>query len=258
MAEPVRIERLGDVAVVVLENPPLNLFDEEVFAGWAHAVGELVALTDPGARRPGARGAGRGARQGRLRRGGRVAVPGDRRRPGGRSQRAGTLWARLLRVAQTLEDLPVPTVFAAHGLTLTASFEIALACDILLAAESASFGLVEIVVGLTPSMGGPQRLAERAGPARAKELVFTGERYPAAVLERWNVVNRVLPDEGFAEAARAYARQVAAGPPSRTRRPSGWSPPPSATGCAPPTTPCPPSRARCSPPPTCPRRWRPS
>jgi enoyl-CoA hydratase/carnithine racemase len=76
-------------------------------------------------------------------------------------QRAATLWARLLRVAQTLEDLPVPTVFAAHGLTLTASFEIALACDILLAAESASFGLVEIVVGLTPSMGGPQRLAER-------------------------------------------------------------------------------------------------
>ena len=71
---------------------------------------------------------------------------------------------------------------------------------------------MEIVVGLTPSMGGPQRLAERAGPARARELVFTGERYPAAVLERWNVVNRVLPDEGFAEAARAYAHQVAAGP----------------------------------------------
>jgi enoyl-CoA hydratase/carnithine racemase len=106
----------------------------------------------------------------------------------------------------------VPTVFAAHGLTLTAAFEIALACDVLLAAERASFGLVENVVGLTPSMGGPQRLAERAGPARARELIFTGERYPAAVLERWNVVNRVLPDEGFAEAARAYAHEVAAGP----------------------------------------------
>ena len=103
-------------------------------------------------------------------------------------------------------------MFAAHGLTLTAAFELALACDILLAAEKASFGLVEIVVGLTPSMGGPQRLAERAGPARARELIFTGERYPAAVLERWNVVNRVLPDEGFAEAARAYAHRVAAGP----------------------------------------------
>jgi enoyl-CoA hydratase/carnithine racemase len=61
-------------------------------------------------------------------------------------------------------------------------------------------------------MGGPQRLAERAGPARAKELIFTGERYPAAVLERWDVVNSVLPDEGFAAAARTYAHRLAAGP----------------------------------------------
>jgi enoyl-CoA hydratase/carnithine racemase len=61
-------------------------------------------------------------------------------------------------------------------------------------------------------MGGPQRLAERAGPARAKEIIFTGERYPAAALERWNVVNRVLPDDGFAEAARTFAARVAAGP----------------------------------------------
>jgi enoyl-CoA hydratase/carnithine racemase len=126
--------------------------------------------------------------------------------------RGTALWARLLRIAQTLEDLPVPTVFAAHGLTLTAAFELALACDLLLAAERASFGLVEIVVGLTPSMGGPQRLAERAGPARAKELIFTGERYPAADLERWGVVNRVLPDEGFAEAARGFTARLAAGP----------------------------------------------
>jgi enoyl-CoA hydratase/carnithine racemase len=117
-----------------------------------------------------------------------------------------------VRLAQAVEDLPVPTVFAAHGLTLTAAFELALACDILLAAEKASFGLVEVVVGLTPSMGGPQRLAERAGPARARELIFTGEHYRAAVLERWNVVNRVLPDEGFAAAAREYAQRVASGP----------------------------------------------
>jgi enoyl-CoA hydratase/carnithine racemase len=128
------------------------------------------------------------------------------------ARRGAELWARLLKVVQAVEDLPVPTVYAAHGLTLTAAFEISLACDILLAAEKAKFGLVEIVVGLTPSMGGPQRLAERAGPARARELVFTGEHYPAAVLERWNVVNRVLPDEGFADAARAYAHRVAAGP----------------------------------------------
>lgn len=61
-------------------------------------------------------------------------------------------------------------------------------------------------------MGGPQRLAERAGAARARELIYTGELCAAATLERWNVVNRVLPDEGFAEAAHAFALQLANGP----------------------------------------------
>ncbi|WP_206189602.1 enoyl-CoA hydratase-related protein [Streptomyces griseoruber] len=56
-------------------------------------------------------------------------------------------------------------------------------------------------------MGGPQRLAERAGSARAREVIYTGERCAAATLERWNVVNRVLPGEGFAEAARECARR---------------------------------------------------
>jgi enoyl-CoA hydratase/carnithine racemase len=210
-AAPVRIERDGDVAVVVLDKPPLNLFDESVFAGFEAAVAELVALTEPG--RPDRARAVLLEARGKVVSGG-VDVTAFRAIAEGPDpeQRGTALWARLLRVSQTLEDLPVPTVFAAHGLTLTAAFEFALACDVLLAAERASFGLVEIVVGLTPSMGGPQRLAERAGPARAKELVFTGERYPAAVLERWDVVNRVLPDEGFAEAARAYAHRVAAGP----------------------------------------------
>jgi enoyl-CoA hydratase/carnithine racemase len=208
---PVRIERDGDVAVVVLDNPPLNLFDQTVFDAWERVTGELVGLTDP-ARPDRARTVLVEARGRVVSAGVDVHLFSDIAEGPDAVTRGGALWARLLRTVQTLEGLPVPTVFAAHGLTLTAAFEISLACDVLLAAESAAFGLVEVVVGLTPSMGGPQRLAERAGPARARELVFTGERYPAAVLERWNVVNRVLPDEGFAEAAREYARRVAAGP----------------------------------------------
>jgi enoyl-CoA hydratase/carnithine racemase len=210
-AAPVRIERDGDVAVVVLDAPPLNLFDESVFAGYERAVAELVELTDP-ARPDRARAVLLEARGKVVSGGVDVHLFSDIANGPDAVARGSALWVRLLRISQTLEDLPVPTVFAAHGLTLTAAFEISLACDILLAAERASFGLVEIVVGLTPSMGGPQRLAERAGPARAKEFVFTGERYPAAVLAQWDVVNRVLPDEGFAEAARAYAHRVAAGP----------------------------------------------
>ena len=208
---PLRIERDGDVAVVVLDNPPLNLFDGATFDALEAVVAELVTLTDP-ARADRARAVLFEAR-GKVVSGGVDVAEFQAIAEGAEPAEHGArLWARLLAVSQTLEDLPVPTVFAAHGLTLTAAFEMALACDILLAAERASFGLVEIVVGLTPSMGGPQRLAERAGPARARELVFTGERYPAAVLERWNVVNRVLPDEGFAAAAREYAFRVAAGP----------------------------------------------
>ncbi len=208
---PVRLERDGDVAVVVLDHPPLNLFTPAVFDALEAVSEELVALTDPG-RADRARAVLVEAR-GRVVSGGvDVAFFRDIAEGPEPVERAAELWARLLVVAQRFEDLPVPTVFAAHGLTLTAAFELALACDILLAAEKATFGLVEVVVGLTPSMGGPQRLAERAGPARAKELIFTGEHYPAAVLERWDVVNRVLPDDGFAEAARLYARRVASGP----------------------------------------------
>ena len=95
---------------------------------------------------------------------------------------------------------------------LTWAFELALACDLILAAESARFGLVEKVVGLTPAMGGTQRLAERAGSGRARELVMTGRPYDAATLERWNVVNRVFPDDSFDAAARGLAAELAGGP----------------------------------------------
>ena len=183
-----------------------------MFNALENIAAELVALTDPA--HPGRARAVLVEARGKVVSGGVdvVVLPRHRRgaaSPCGAAPTSGPGCCGWRRRSRTC---PVPTVFAAHGLTLTAAFELALACDILLAAEKASFGLVEIVVGLTPSMGGPQRLAERAGPARARELIFTGERYPAAVLERWNVVNRVLPDEGFAEAAREYAHRVAAGP----------------------------------------------
>src|SRR3954467_6806862 len=208
---PVRIERDGDVAVVVLDNPPLNLFDPATFNALENVAAELVALTDP-MQLDRARAVLVEARGKVVSGGVDVSFFRDIAEGPEPVRQGADLWTRLLRVVQTFEDLPVPTVFAAHGLTLTAAFELALACDILLAGQKAKFGLVEIVVGLTPSMGGPQRLAERAGPARARELVFTGERYPPAVREQWNVVTRVLPDEGFADAARQYAHRVAAGP----------------------------------------------
>jgi enoyl-CoA hydratase len=196
---PVRLDRDGPLAVVTLAAPPLNLFDRSMMAGVRDAVA-AVAAEPPRALLVRA--------EGRAVSGGVDVHLFDGLSP----QDAAQLWRELLATIHAVEELPFPTVFAAHALCLTAAFELSLACDLLLAAESARFGLVETVVGLTPAMGGTQRLAERAGPARARELVMTGGLYDAATLERWNVVNRVLPDDGFDEAARAFARGLAEGP----------------------------------------------
>ena len=199
-AGPVRVERDGPLAVVTHEAPPVNLWTDAVIDGYRAALDELEA--DP-------------PRAALFRAEGRVVSGGVDVNLFARiadGSEGGRLWSDLLELPRRLEALPFPTVYAAHALCLTASFELSLACDLLLAAESASFGLVERVVGLTPAMGGTQRVAERAGPARARELVMTGEVFGAATLERWNVVNRVLPDEGFDKAARAFAMGLAEGP----------------------------------------------
>jgi enoyl-CoA hydratase len=200
MSDVVQVERDGNVAVVTLESPPVNLWTDAVIDGYEAALDDLEA--DP-------------PRAALFRAAGRVVSGGVdvnlfAQIPDGRA--GGQLWERLLKLPARLEALPYPTVFAAHALCLTASFELSLACDLLLAAETAKFGLVERVVGLTPSMGGPQRLVERAGPARARELVYTGALYDAETLASWNVVNRVLPADGFDDAVLAFTRDLADGP----------------------------------------------
>jgi enoyl-CoA hydratase len=193
------IDHDGPLAVLTIDSPPLNLFDSVLMAELSSAVEQLEA--DP-------------PRGLLIRAEGRVVSGGvDVHVFDGLSvEQAAAMWGDLLGLVDRVERLSLPTVFAAHALCLTAAFELSLACDILLAAASARFGLVETVVGLTPAMGGTQRLAERAGPARARELVMTGGLYDAATLERWNVVNRVLPDDGFHDAARMFARKLADGP----------------------------------------------
>ncbi|HEU4977927.1 MAG TPA: enoyl-CoA hydratase/isomerase family protein [Solirubrobacteraceae bacterium] len=197
--DPVRLERDGALAVITLDAPPLNLFDKAMIDGLRAAIGDVDREHPRGLL---------------IRAEGRVVSGGvDVHLFDGLSVEQGAqLWTDLLGLIHTVEELPFPTVFAAHALCLTAAFELSLGCDLLLAAESAQFGLVETVVGLTPAMGGTQRLAERAGPARARELVMTGALFDAATLERWNVVNRVWPDEEFDAKARRFAERLANGP----------------------------------------------
>jgi enoyl-CoA hydratase/carnithine racemase len=127
-------------------------------------------------------------------------------------EQGSRLWDELLGMIDKLERLPAPIVFAAHAITLTAAFEIALACDLIVASPKAKFGLVEKVVGITPSMGGTQRLAERAGSGRARQFVMTGELFGAEEMERWGVVNAIFAADEFDSRARALAAELAAGP----------------------------------------------
>lgn len=202
-SKPTRLERTetaagAQLAIITIDHPPLNLFDSALLDSLATDLAELTA--DP-------------PRALLLRAEGKLVSGGvNVHEFDGLSVEQGTaLWERLFeRIIRPIEQLPCPVVFASHGLTLTAAFEISLACDVLLASPKAKFGLVETVVGLTPSMGGPQRLAERAGSGRARELVMTGDVYDAATMAEWGVVNAVHDDVDAA--ARALAARLADGP----------------------------------------------
>jgi enoyl-CoA hydratase/carnithine racemase len=197
----VRYEREGDVGFVVLHDPPLNLFGAELtndlMAALEEAEGDMPrALV--------------------VRAEGRVFTGGvNVQEFAGLSREEGaTLFEEpLAKIVKKLEAMPIPTVASVHALCLTAGFELSLGCDMILAGEAAKFGLVERVVGLTPGWGGTQRVAERAGPARAPELVMTGALFDAAARERWNVVHRVYADDALAEETIRFAQQLAAGPP---------------------------------------------
>src|SRR3954447_1842478 len=195
-----RLEREeGGLAMLTFDSPPLNLFDQRMIDDFRAAVAD-VAAAPPRALLIRA--------EGRAVSGGVDVHVFDRLTP----EQGSALWTELLGMIDQLEQLPAPIVFAAHALTLTAALEIALACDLIVATPQAKFGLVEKVVGLTPSMGGTQRFAERAGSGRARQFVMDGGVFGAEELERWGVVNTIFPADEFEQRSRALAEELAAGP----------------------------------------------
>ncbi|MEW1819248.1 enoyl-CoA hydratase/isomerase family protein [Arthrobacter sp. NPDC080031] len=118
----------------------------------------------------------------------------------------------LVDLLNAFDEHPAPIVAAVHGTCVGGGFELALACDLIVAAASTKFGSVEVTVGLQPLMGGVQRVAHRAGAARAKEIALLGRRYDAATLERWNIINRVVADEDLDTAVMVLAQELAHGP----------------------------------------------
>ncbi|MGW1293057.1 enoyl-CoA hydratase/isomerase family protein [Streptomyces sp. NPDC002533] len=201
---PLRLTYDGPLAILTIDSPPFNLFDLAMWNAWETQVARLTEEPPRGLL---------------IRAEGRVVSAGVNVQVFADMDPAAaeSFWASQLRITQALEALPCPTVFAAHSLTLTAAFELALACDLIVATASARFGLVERKVAFAPSMGGIQRLAERAGPARARELVMTGDLYRASTLADWGVVNALFDPAEFHGAAHAYAMRLATGPTSAHR-----------------------------------------
>jgi enoyl-CoA hydratase len=117
------------------------------------------------------------------------------------------------KAARRLERLEKPVIAAINGFAFGGGLELALACDILLASEQAQFGLPEVTLGIHPGFGGTQRLPRLIGAAKAKELIFTGERFSATRAEQLGIVNRVVPAEKLMDEAMALAHRIAANAP---------------------------------------------
>ena len=187
----------GAVGIVSLAKPPHNLIDDAMFDDLVAAYAAVVAA---------------GCRAILLRSAQRHFCAGADVAAFGRTTTLQSDPARFSGLMQALEDVPVPTVAAVHGAAYGGGLELALTCDTFLCADTASLGQVEATVGLIPLLGGTQRIAARAGVARAKEIVFLGRRHTPAAFERWGIVNLVVPEAELPAAALTWARQLAAGP----------------------------------------------
>jgi len=111
----------------------------------------------------------------------------------------------------------VPTIAAVNGFALGGGCELALACDIRIAAENALFGFPEVTLGILPGMGGTQRLPRLVGPGIAKEMIFSGRRIKAEEARTFNLVNRVVPEGEALKAAKELAEEIAANGPVAVR-----------------------------------------
>jgi enoyl-CoA hydratase/carnithine racemase len=127
------------------------------------------------------------------------------------------MWRRWIReghrIFNRLAELRQPTIAAVNGYALGGGLELALAADIRLAADAASFALPETKIGTLPGWAGTSRLPEAIGAARAKQMIFTGARIDAATAERWGLVNEVVPGERLLIRARELALEIAGNAP---------------------------------------------
>ena len=114
---------------------------------------------------------------------------------------------------EVVADYPRPTLAAVRGYCLGGGHELALACDMRVAATDAEFGFPEVGLGLIPGGGGTLRLDRLVGEGRAKELVFRGRRIDAERAADWGLINRAVPPEAFDETVESYVEDLVTGAP---------------------------------------------
>lgn len=205
MSEPVRIETRGPVMVVTLDRPPANAIDVatsralyEAFRVFDTDDSYRVAVVTGGGERFFCAGWDlKAAAEGEP-------VDADHG-PGG--------FAGLTEYF----DLAKPVIAAVNGLAIGGGFELALAADMIVAAEHAEFALPEVRLGIIPDSGGMFRLPRRLPPGIAKQMLLTGRRMSASEAERWGLVNSVCSPEQLIDAALSLAETIATSAPLAVR-----------------------------------------
>jgi len=196
------VERRDAVAVITLDRPEaLNALSPKMLDGLEAAL--LEADADPGQRAIVLTGAGEKA----------FCAGADV----GHMRRASSLDARVFAIrgqalAELIETLGTPVVAAVNGFALGGGCEIALACDVRLAADTARFGQPEVTLGIIPGWGGTQRLARATSIGFAKDLILTGRMVKADEALRAGLVSHVHPGAELLDAAVALAAQIASRP----------------------------------------------
>jgi enoyl-CoA hydratase/carnithine racemase len=199
MADFVRLEVTEGVGTIRLDRPPVNALNDQLTAeltaaAAAAAAAEVRAVIIYGGPKCFAAGAD-------------IAQMAEADYPE-MAARASRLQAAVGLVAA----LPKPVVAAITGYALGGGLELALAADFRVAGEGARLGQPEINLGIIPGAGGTQRLPRLVGPARAKDLVFSGRMVRAAEAHAIGLVDRVVPDDGVYDAARELVQRYATGP----------------------------------------------
>jgi enoyl-CoA hydratase/carnithine racemase len=195
-----RFERDGALGIVTLDSPPLHLIGRELIDDLLAVVGEVEAAE--GVRALIVHGEGKvfsaGADVALF-----AGTDADEMRP---------LIASFLDLGARIEQLPYPTIAAAHGTCMAGGFELALFCDLIWAAEGTMLGLPETRLGIVPLAGGIERVAARAGLGRARTIAIGGDLHHADELAAWGVIDRVLPADDLRAQTEAFARRLAVGP----------------------------------------------